>query len=209
MSDSSRAEAKANAKAAKAYAKAQRPWYRKKRWIGSIGVVAIVAAVSLGSGGGDTGGGAAVAESGNSASDPGADKKDKPFKVGQTVELEGTQYTVTKTNTTKELGPNFMSEKADGTFVVVSLTVENKKNETKTFTEAATQYVAKDGTKYDTSTDGSMAVAEDSMLLKEMQPNLPTNGKLVFDVPDNAVSGGQLKVEDIFGGGDAHIKLGL
>ncbi|HSV41773.1 MAG TPA: hypothetical protein VLI04_23610 [Nocardioidaceae bacterium] len=44
---------KASAKAAKAYAKATRPWYKKKRWIGSIAIVAIVGIGIASSGGGD------------------------------------------------------------------------------------------------------------------------------------------------------------
>ncbi len=45
-------DAKADAKAAAAYAKAQRPWYKKKRWIGTIAIVAIVAIAAGSSGGG-------------------------------------------------------------------------------------------------------------------------------------------------------------
>jgi hypothetical protein len=44
-------DAKAQAKAAKAYAKAQRPWYKKKRWIGLI-VLVVIIAISAASGGG-------------------------------------------------------------------------------------------------------------------------------------------------------------
>lgn len=44
---------KAAAKAAKAYAKASRPWFRKKRWwLAGLGVLVIIIAVAGGSGGG-------------------------------------------------------------------------------------------------------------------------------------------------------------
>ena len=45
-------EAKAQAKAAKAYAKAQRPWFKKKRFIGLGVLVLIVIAIIANSGGG-------------------------------------------------------------------------------------------------------------------------------------------------------------
>lgn len=44
--------AKAQAKAAKAYAKAQRPFYKKKRFIFPAALVALLIAVSMGTGGG-------------------------------------------------------------------------------------------------------------------------------------------------------------
>lgn len=43
-------DAKAQAKAAKAYAKAQRPWYKKKRWIALIVIVAIILVTQLSGG---------------------------------------------------------------------------------------------------------------------------------------------------------------
>jgi hypothetical protein len=47
-----RRDAKAEAKAAKAYAKAQRPWYKKKRFILPLALVALFVAVGIGSAGG-------------------------------------------------------------------------------------------------------------------------------------------------------------
>jgi hypothetical protein len=50
-----RRDAKAEAKAAKAYYKAQRPWYKKKRWILSLGLILLIAVTGVAvSGGGDT-----------------------------------------------------------------------------------------------------------------------------------------------------------
>jgi len=46
-------DAKAQAKGAKAYAKAQRPWYKKKRFIIPLAFVVLIIAVSVGGSGGD------------------------------------------------------------------------------------------------------------------------------------------------------------
>jgi hypothetical protein len=45
---------KAEGKAAKAYAKAMRPWYKKKRWILSLGLILLIVVASIAGGGGDT-----------------------------------------------------------------------------------------------------------------------------------------------------------
>jgi hypothetical protein len=47
-------DAKAEAKAAKAYAKATRPWFKKKRWWLAGLVIVIIAAVAGGGGSGDS-----------------------------------------------------------------------------------------------------------------------------------------------------------
>ena len=51
------AEAKAQGKAAKAYAKAQRPWYKKKRYILGMGLLALIVIVAVAGGGGEENGG--------------------------------------------------------------------------------------------------------------------------------------------------------
>lgn len=60
---------RAEHKAAKAYAKATRPWYKKKRWIIAIVVVIIIIAAAAGSGGGG-GGSDTSSEPASSSADP-------------------------------------------------------------------------------------------------------------------------------------------
>ena len=91
--------------------------------------------------------------------------------------------------------------------MVVNLTIENKTSETTTFLDSVAKFVASDGTKY----EGSSAAIflDDSLVLRDMQPDLPTKGELVFDVVPSKIAGGVLMVEDLFGRGEAYIDLGL
>jgi hypothetical protein len=211
---------KADHKAAKAYAKATRPWYKKKRWILAIVVVVIIVAIAAGGGSSDDSPEKVSGES-STSTDAGAkdsDKKDSgddkagtkgnPIKVGETVKLKGTQYTVESAKTSDTIGGEYTEEKAGGIFVVVELTIENKKDETKTFLSNAATFIASNDKSYDTSDDAIFAVDE-PLILEEMQPDLPKTGTLVFDVPPKVVAGGLLKVEDLFGDGEAFIDLGL
>lgn len=211
------AEAKAQAKAAKAYAKATRPLYKKKRVILPVALAAAIGIAVASQGGEDSPNGSLVTESSEAQAADGKAAKggasdvgsaDNPFKVGDTVELEGTQYTVAGATTQKTIGDEFLEETADGVFVVVDLTIENKKDETKTFLDTAATFVAQDGTKYEGS-DDAIWLGDDSLFLRDMQPDLPTDGKLVFDVPEAKTAGGMVVVEDLFGRGEAHINLGL
>ena len=201
---------RAAAKAAKAYAKATRPWYKKKRWIGLI-VIAVIVVIAVATSGGDSDADPEKVSGGDSSKAADTNKagtKSNPIKVGETVKLEGTQYTVKSAKTSAEVGSEYFKETAGGIYVIVEMTIENKKDETKTFSESAAKFVGGNGKTYSTDDDGSIA-ADEPLILEDMQPDVPKTGLLVYDVPKNATSGGVLKVSDLFGGGDAFIDLGL
>ena len=139
---------------------ATRPWYKKKRFIIPIAFVAIIAIASVASGGD---GGPEKATSSDTPSKGGgsgdrAGSKSNPIKVGETVKLEGTQHTVMSAKTASSVGSEFFSEKANGIYVVVKLTIENKKNETKTFLDEAAKFVTTSGKFYSTDSQGTVAV---------------------------------------------------
>lgn len=205
-------------KAAKAYVKASRKWYQKKRWWAAIVLVIIVAASAAGKSGGS---GPSVVSDGaketpssksSDVSKPGT--KENPVKIGTTVELAGTRYTVRKVTTAKTLGDVQFGTgaKANGRFVEVTLTIENMKNETKTFLESAAKVKGGNGASYDTDSNGTMAAITGNaqpLMLADMQPQLPKTGVLVFDLPVAALKGAVLEVSDLFGDGSAYIALGL
>lgn len=208
---------RADAKAEKAYKKASRPWYKKKRWIGLIAIIALIAIISATSssdtGGPEVVGGSSSSDENDSSSDSNkAGSKNNPVKLGETVQLEGTQYTVNKARTRQSVGGEFLNERANGVFVVIELTVENKKNETKTFSDNAATFIASNGNKYSTDSEGTVASlgsGDEEFLLMDMQPDVPETGVLVYDVPKGKAKGGLLEVSDLFGGGEAYIDLGL
>ena len=182
-------DAKAEARAAKAYAKAQRPWFKKKRIIIPSALVTLVVVASAASGGGDSGPGTVSASAGAASTSndekPAKDREQRkakaPGKVGQSLTNAGTTYTVTNVRTTDTLGdPDFLGERADGTFVVVSLKLRNNKDETKTFMEANAKLETSDGKRYETSDKAVLAFGEEGLMLKDIQPDLTTRGKLAL-----------------------------
>jgi hypothetical protein len=218
---------RAAAAAEKAYIKASRPWYKKKRWVIPMAIAVLMVIASMAGGTGETTDGpqkvaGTSANAGNanaSATKPSkssvkgdAGSKSNPIAVGETVKLEGTQYTVKSVRKSPSVGDSFFKEKADGVYVTVTLMIENKKSETKTFLDSAAKFVTNDNNKYATDNDGTIAVmgnGEEPLILADMQPDLPKTGKLVFDVPPSKIKGGLLEVSDLFGGGEAYIALGL
>jgi len=211
-------EAKGQAKAAKAYAKAQRPWWKKKRWIFSLGLILLIVAVSAGSSGGGGGGGSSDDKSAEESGGGGGGSDDKSAEegggtsgaVGEALTNAGTTYKVTSARTATQIGdPELGGAKADGTFVVVNLELTNNKDETKTFMESSAKVVTSDGNSYETSDKTVLAFADESLLLKDIQPDLTARGKLAFDLPESKVSGANLVIEDLFGDGEITVDLGL
>ena len=107
-----------------------------------------------------------------------------PSAVGQALENAGTTYKATSATTASEVGdPDFGGARADGTFVIVDLELTNNKDETKTFMDGSAKIVTADGKKYETSDKAVLAFSDDSLLLKDIQPDLTARGKLAFELP--------------------------
>lgn len=203
-------DAKAEAKAAKAYAKAQRPWYKKKRWIFSLGFILLIVAVSAGSSGGGGDDGTSAGGGGSTEQSGGGGDEGATGSVGEAIENAGTTYEVTSARTTKTIGdPDLGGARADGTFVVVNLQLTNNKDETKTFSEASAKIETSDGKKYETSDKTVLAFGDEGLLLKDIQPDLTTKGKLAFELPPTKTGDSTLVIEDLFGDGEIRVDLGL
>ena len=94
-------------------------------------------------------------------------------------------------------------------FVVVSLEMTNNKDKTKTFMDSSAKLKTSDGKEYETSSEAVMAFGDDSLMLKDIQPDLTTDGKLAFEIPPSKVGGSTLVIEDLWGSGDIKVDLGL
>jgi hypothetical protein len=176
-------------------------------------IVVIVAAAGGGgdSGGGDSGSGSeSGSESGKSGKSGSGSESGKSGKVGQALTNAGTTYKVTDVQTAKTIGnPDLGGARADGTFVIVSLELTNNKNETKTFTDANAKIQTSDEKRYETSDKAVLSFGDQSLLLKDIQPDLTARGKLAFELPPSKVSGSTLIIEDLFGSGEIKVDLGL
>lgn len=152
-----------------------------------------------------------VAAGGGSSTDSGGSKNGgKSGTVGQALTNAGTTYKVTNAKTANKIGdPQLGGARADGTFVIVSLQLTNNKGKTKTFLDSTAKIKTSDGKEYETSDKAVFAFGDQSLLLKDIQPDLTTRGKLAFELPPDKVSGSTLIIEDLFGSGEIKVDLGL
>lgn len=136
------------------------------------------------------------------------DEEANTVGVGDPITVKGTQYRVLSARTESEVGESFTEESADGIFVVVRIELTNLKNETRTIISDAVKLVGGNGKVYDTDSDALFSV-DDALLLEEVQPDLPQEGTVVYDIPATATSGAKLRVEDLFSDAHGFIDLDL
>lgn len=85
------------------------------------------------------------------------------------------------------LGNQFLEKKAQGTFYVISLKVENKGKKTATFNSSQAKILDDQGREFEYSVDGQsakgMSQGHIDLFLQQIQPSLEVTGDLVFDLP--------------------------
>ena len=177
------------------------------KWLGILTLGIIVLAVIITA----TGGGkedATVTPGDESDQTSESSDEDTTAAVGDTVELKGTSYRVTQVRTAQEVGGEFNKTQADGTFVIVDLTLTNLEDEPATILEDAVRLVGGNGNEYTTDTDVFAAFDNQFSVLQEIQPDLAKDVVAVYDIPPDAVSGAKLQVKDLFSDSRAEIDLG-
>jgi hypothetical protein len=174
--------------------------------IATLAVIAFIVIIAVSTGGSED---ATVTPGDGSGNTEESRDEGATAAVGDTVELKGTAYQVTDVKTASSVGGEFNKTQADGVFVIVSLTLTNRKDAPATILEDAVRLVGGNGNEYTTDTDVFAAFDNQLTLLQEIQPDLSKKVVAVYDLPPGATSGAKLKVKDLFSDSKAEIDLGL
>lgn len=196
--------------------KSKKPWYQRPLPLVGVGLLALFIIAGIAGGGSDTKKDTATAEQSSSSSDstttaeqkkstPTTEDKPKPDGCGVkasddctphagpngVVQVDTLRWRVKNATYTKTIGEQQygIGEKADGVFVVLSLSVRNGKDESVTLTNDIVQLEI-DGNKYDVDSDGTVAAIGDgqnAFILEDVGPDVTAKGKVVFDVPRSAL----------------------
>jgi len=168
------------------------------------GCAAIIGLAGSGSGGDDS-----QVEEGKSGGGGGGGKP-KAADVGDKLTLKGTTYQVTSAKSASTVGDDeFTKTKANGEFIVVKLKLTNRKDEPATISEDVIKVIGSNGKQYSTSSDALLAFPDQTFILEEIQPDVTKSATLVYDLPESAVSGAKLQVEDLFSDAKGRVRLGL
>jgi hypothetical protein len=221
-------DAKAELAAAKAYAKAERPWYKKKRYIGG-GLLAFLVIASIAGSGSSTdttskseSGTASPSASSNdsapassdSCTNKASDDCTPEVASDRAVRVDALTWSILGARQTKALGDQEygLGDKADDTFLVVTIKVKSNKDESAMISDEAIKLEANNGNSYSADSEGTIAAigsGEDSLLFETLGPDQSHTSKVVFDVPQSVLDGGaKLRFNELgFGETHGYIKL--
>lgn len=193
-----------------------------KHFIGYPVAILMALMVGVGIGGSDSGSVTAdPASSGsNAGSSPAASKAaakpaSKPAEkpagaagIGSPVRDGKFQFTVTKVKGgVKQVGDQYLNEKAQGQFVMVSVTIENIGDEPRTFDSSSQRLFDAAGKEYSADGEAGIYLEESNSFLNEINPGNTVKGVLVFDVPKSGFKPGKIELHDSAFSGGAEVAL--
>lgn len=131
---------------------------------------------------------------------------DRRCQFNQPCAHHGTTYRVTKVRVASTLGSGYFKETTSGVFVIVTVKMTNTKDRPSTIMSTNLALKARTGDKYEVT---SKALGQDDafVLLEELQPKLPQQFRLIYEVPKSAPRGASLEISDLGSGDKARISL--
>ena len=176
--------AKAQAKAEKAYRKASRPFYKKKRFI-LLAVIALVAVIAIATSGGESGSSSSSSDGGSPPTGGGSSENTgTAVGLNQPTQDGKFEFTVTGLDCSQNtIGEAPVTKTAQGTFCLVSLTVKNIGNEAQLLDASSQKALDAAGKEYSADSSAAMYLGDTSTFLNQLNPGSTVNGQIAYDVP--------------------------
>ena len=158
----------------------RKSWFARHKIItGLLALVLIGVVASAVNGGGS---------SAPTTSSPGVadEQSDAPTtaKIGQKVRDGQFEFTVTKVQKgVKSVGDQYLNEKAQGQFVLVSVTVSNIGDQAQLLSDSSQKVRDAKGREFSSDTGAAIYVKDNKVFLEEINPGNAVKGTLVFDMP--------------------------
>lgn len=109
--------------------------------------------------------------------------EEKTYKMKETVKVGDVEYVVSSQKVDKKVGDKYLNHKAQDTYLIIDISIKNLGNEELTVSNSF--FTLLNGEKeYKTDSDGSIYLGEDSMIYKDVNPDVTLKGKIIFDVPE-------------------------
>ncbi|MEX2553898.1 MAG: DUF4352 domain-containing protein [Actinomycetota bacterium] len=179
-------DARADAKADKARAKALRPWYKKKRFMIPLVLVVLFGIGSLAGGGVDSPSGDDADSSARGGVNQDSDR-DNTAGLNQPVRDGKFEFTVKGIECGQtSVGSQFLKKEAQGQYCVLSLNIKNIGTEAQTMFGDNQKLIDSQGREF--SSDSAAAIYSDQskVWLEQINPGNAVDGQMYFDVPKDA-----------------------
>ncbi|MFC0316155.1 DUF4352 domain-containing protein [Gordonia phosphorivorans] len=163
---------------------------RKWLWI-LLGIVALIVIVAVATSGGETANDSTDSSSSTSGDAGKGNDKGKTAGLNTAVRDGKFEFTVTGVESgLSEVGDNpYLTEKAQGQFVVVSLTVSNTSDKPQSFSPSEQKLKDSQGRTFESDSSAQIALGDtDIAVWDSINPGNSVNVKLVFDMPKGATA---------------------
>ena len=128
------------------------------------------------------------------------------IKLGDTITVDNIAYHVIKSSTTSRVGDEYAGKTADDIFIILALEMQNNGQQSKTILSSDFKLIDSKGREFSPD-DSAWVYLTDNIMLKQLQPNLPTKGEIIFDVPNNPETY-TLEISDVLGVEKQYIAIG-
>lgn len=161
------------------------------------------AAATSASGSADSTSGAAASASNTVPSKKPTKKAEKRAGLNTPVKDGNLQFVVTKVQTgVARVGDQYLGQKAQGQFVLISVTVTNVGKSAETFTDSDQKIKDAQGRTFSADSSADIYIQDNQVLLQEINPGNSARGVLAFDMPVGATPVSiTLKDLSLFSGG--------
>ena len=127
------------------------------------------------------------------------------YYAGDFVDVGNFRYRINSYYTTPQIGQDimgtFLGAKASGTYLVLSVTIENIAKESKTLLGNNIVVIDSEGRQFSHDMTAEIYLSNNQQFnFQQMQPGLPRTGKIVFDVPKNIRGYLEISSDDMFSG---------
>ncbi|GAA2158585.1 uncharacterized protein DUF4352 [Humibacillus xanthopallidus] len=105
-------------------------------------------------------------------------------KMGQKVRDGQFEFTVTKVKSgVKSVGDEYVNQKAQGQYVLVSITVSNIGDKAQMLADSSQKVRDAKGREFSTDTAAAIYIKDNQVFINEINPGNSVKGTLVFDMP--------------------------
>jgi hypothetical protein len=169
----------------------RKSWFaRHKILTGLLALVLVGGIASALNGGGDKGTTSTTSPVAASTAEPSAQAEEQPkeapseAKVGQKVRDGQFEFTVTKVKSgVKSVGDEYVNQKAQGQYVLVSITVSNIGDKAQMLADSSQKVRDAKGREFSSDTTAAIYMKDNKVFINEINPGNSVKGILVFDMP--------------------------
>lgn len=175
----SKKEAKAQAAAAEAYAKSQKSWPARHKFLTALGALVVLGGIAMA-----TQGGGSEAPATTTSGDIAQVAPAKAAGLNTPVRDGNFEFTVKSVKCgVTSVGPEAVATKAQGQFCLVKVDVSNIGDEAQLLDGSSQFAFDARGKKYSASTSAAIVLDDAQTFLNQINPGNAVSGTVVFDVP--------------------------